>query len=180
MKAVLMDREGTLIVDPSFDRVDSITKVELLPHAIDALTCLASNGYSIVIITNQTNIAQGRITESEFWHIHQYMLKLIAPSGVKILRTYICPHNSDENCECRKPKPLLLNNAIKDYGLNPVNTFMVGDRLSDIQAGVNAGIKTILVKTAKVPVLSDEATYIADNLLEAVRLIVADDITSKR
>lgn len=175
MKVVLVDREGTLIVDPPNDRVDSISKVRLLPHAIEGLSLFANNGFSIIIITNQTNIAQNRITVEEFWQINMRVLNLIKPSGVQVLKTYVCPHNSTDNCLCRKPQPLMLNNALKEFGLNSSLTYMVGDRLSDIGAGTAAGVKTILVKTGKQAVDMGEmtSTYQANNLLDAASYIVA-------
>ena len=122
MKAVLIDRKGILIVDPPFDRVDAISKVSLLPHTIRGLSILAANGFSILIITNQTNIAQNRITMEEFWQINEHILGLLRPSGVKVLKTYVCPHNSTDICECRKPKPLMLEKAIKESGLDRSQT----------------------------------------------------------
>lgn len=174
MKAILMDREGTLIVDPSFGRVDAISKVRLLPGTIQGLSLLATNGFSIAIITNQTNIAQGRITLEAFWQINEYVLGLLKPSGIQVLKTYVCPHNSTDNCECRKPKPFMIDNAIEEFGLERSQTYMVGDRLSDIEAGLKAGVKTILVKTGKQAVDTSKATisFIADNLLDASSYIV--------
>lgn len=172
MKVVLMDREGTLIVDPPFDRVDAPEKVQLLPHTLSALELLAGHGYGIVIITNQTNIAQGRVSEAGFWNLHGKVLELIKPSGITVLRTYVCPHSADEDCVCRKPKPALLLDAIREFHLVRQHTFMVGDRNSDVVAGINAGTKTVLVKTGKHPTVA-EADYTAHNLLDAAQYIVA-------
>ncbi|HKR81434.1 MAG TPA: HAD-IIIA family hydrolase [Candidatus Saccharimonadales bacterium] len=173
MKAVLMDREGTLIVDPPFDRVDALEKIRLLADTLAGLELLAKHGYGIIIITNQTNIVQGRITEQGFWDLHDEIIRLIEPSGINIFKTYVCPHNAEENCICRKPKPALLLNAIRDFDLTPGETFMVGDRDTDIIAGINAGTQTILVKTGKHPTRSADACYIAENLLDAAKYIVS-------
>lgn len=172
MKVVLVDREGTLIVDPDFDRVDSPEKVQLLPDTLKALTLLANNGYGIAIITNQTNIAQGRLTTEGFWQLHQKVLDLLEPSGIKVVKTYVCPHNASDDCTCRKPKPALLLEALEDFKLNPTGTFMIGDRDTDIEAGTNAGTRTILVKTGKHPIRTDSADFTADNLFDAARFIV--------
>lgn len=177
MKVVLLDREGTIIVDPPYDRVDAPSKIQLLPDSLPALKLLASHGYSVVIITNQTNIAQGRVTEDGFWVLHDIVLQLIGPSGIKVLKTYVCPHNADEGCDCRKPQPGLLQQAMHDFNLSPDETFMVGDRDSDIAAGQNARIKTILVKTGKHPTTAN-ATYTVQNLLEAAQHIVASSPTA--
>jgi D-glycero-D-manno-heptose 1,7-bisphosphate phosphatase len=172
MKAALLDREGTVIIDPDYDRVDSVEKIRLLPHTLNALTYLADHGFSIILITNQTNIAQGRITEEEFWKINDAVLRLLKPSGVKVLKTYVCPHDTDDNCDCRKPKPSMLLQAAEEFNLDSASTYMIGDRVSDIEAGVNAGMKAILVKTGKHSAASDIATHTAVNLLEAVEHIV--------
>ncbi len=172
MKVALLDRDGTVIVDPDYDRVDSVEKVKLLPHTLDALGYLAANDYSVIFVTNQSSIGQGRINESEFWQIHDRVLKLIEPSGVNILKTYVCPHGPGDGCICRKPEPALLLEAAEEFGLDLLETYTVGDRLSDIGAGISAGTKTILVETGKRPVVSAEATYTAANLLMAAKYIV--------
>lgn len=171
MKVVLLDREGTLIQDPDYDRVDAISKVKLLPDTLPGLKLLADNGYTAVIVTNQTNIAQGRITEKGFWVINSYMIDLLQPSGIKILKTYVCPHNKDDNCICRKPKPALLREAARDFDIDLKTSFMVGDRDSDAEAGRNAGSKTILVATGKHPADKAKADYWAEDLLEAAHII---------
>lgn len=173
MKAVLLDRDGTLIVEPFDDRVDSEEKIQLFPDTLQALEKLAAENISIAIISNQAGIAEGRIDEARFEELNTKVVELLKPSGVDILKTYMCPHQSGDGCECRKPKPYMLQEAAKDFDIDLSETYMVGDRPSDIEAGVNAGAKTILVKTARVPVTSDEATFTAANLNEAVEYILA-------
>jgi D-glycero-D-manno-heptose 1,7-bisphosphate phosphatase len=172
MKIVLLDRDGTLIADPPDDRVDSLEKVALFSDTIDALKLLAQSGFSAVIITNQAGIAEGRLTKAEFDSLHQKILQMLAPSGIVILKTYMCPHGPEDNCVCRKPKPTLILRAAKEFAFDLQNTYMVGDREGDIAAGLAAGAKTVLVKTARIPVMSDNATYTAATLLDAVRYIV--------
>jgi len=174
MKVVLLDREGTLVVDPHHDRVDAPEKIELLPQTLNGLAYLALHGFRAIILTNQTSIAEGRVTEQGFWNIHNEVLKQLKPSGIEILKTYVCPHNSSAGCLCRKPEPAMLNEAIEEFNLNPSDTYMVGDRLSDVEAGMNVGMKTVLVETGKRSVVSEEATYTAAHLLEAAQYIVAN------
>jgi D-glycero-D-manno-heptose 1,7-bisphosphate phosphatase len=173
MKTVLVDRDGTIIVDPPDERVDKIEKIELFPDTIEALRYLAEHDFAIVFVTNQAGIAEGRINEAEFEIIHDKVKELLAPSSVTILRTYMCPHGPAVNCDCRKPKPKLVLQAVHDFSLDPKTTYFVGDRESDIMAGVNAGTKTVLVKTANVPVESEEADYTAPTLLDAMKYVVA-------
>lgn len=171
MKAVFLDRDGTLIVDPPDLRVDSISDIKLFPDTIEALRQLATLDYGVILITNQASIAEGRLTEDDFWRIENKVIEMLAPSGIKILKTYFCPHSPEDNCQCRKPKPFMFLQAAKDFGIDMANSYTIGDRESDIQAGINAGTKTILVQTGNVPVTSTKATYTAANLLEAARYL---------
>ena len=176
MNIVFLDRDGTVIVDPEDERVDREDKIKLFPDSIEALKHLADNNFAVILITNQAGIAEGRINKEDFERINTKVLEMLAPSGVKILKTYMCPHSSEDKCECRKPKPTLLLQAAKDFNVDLSKTYMVGDRESDIKAGINAGTKTVLVKTANVPVEVKEATYTAQNLLEAVKYISTNSL----
>ncbi len=172
MRVIFLDRDGTIIKDPEDERVDSEEKIELFSDSIEALKFLAENNFSVVFITNQAGIAEGRINEQDFQRIQNKVLEILSPSGVKVLKTYMCPHVSEDKCECRKPKPTMLLEAIKEFNLDPKDLYMVGDRESDINAGINAGVKTILVKTANINVVADQANYTAPNLLDAVKYAV--------
>ncbi len=172
MNTVLLDRDGTVIKDPQDERVDTEEKIELFPDTIEALKYLADNNFQIIFITNQAGIAEGRITVEDFHRIHGKVLEMIAPSGVKVLKTFMCPHGPNDNCVCRKPKPKMILDALQEFNLDPKDIYMVGDRESDVNAGINAGTKTILVQTANVSVTADQADYNAPSLLEAVKYIV--------
>jgi len=171
MKAVFLDRDGTIIVDPPDERVDSASKITLFPDTIEALRLLARLDYGVFLITNQAGIAEGRISKKDFGLINHAVLQELAPSGVHIIRTYVCPHSPADNCGCRKPHPTLLLQAAREFNIDLVHSWMVGDRQSDVMAGVNAGTKTILVKTANIPATVPEATYTAPHLLDAIHYI---------
>jgi D-glycero-D-manno-heptose 1,7-bisphosphate phosphatase len=172
MKAVFLDRDGTVIPDPPDERVDTIEEVQLFPDSIEALKLLADNGFNAIFITNQAGIAEGLLNEQDFERLNNAVLERLKPSGLKFLKTFMCPHSPNDNCECRKPSPKMILDAAKEFGVDLSNSYMIGDRPSDIMAGVNAGTKTILVKTANVPVSSEEATYTAPNLLDAAKYVV--------
>lgn len=172
MKTVFLDRDGTVIVDPLDLRVDKAGKIKLFPDSIEALKYLADHDFNVVFITNQAGIAEGRLTEVEFWDIHSKVLDMLSPSGVQVLQTYMSPHGTDEVNEWRKPGPGMLLQAAKDFNLDLSQIYMVGDSHSDVLAGINAGTKTILVKTANINVEAPEADYVAPNLLDAVQYIV--------
>jgi D-glycero-D-manno-heptose 1,7-bisphosphate phosphatase len=173
MKAVFLDRDGTLIVDPPDERVDTIAKIQLLPQTLAALKLLASLDFLVFIVTNQAGIAEGRINQDQFETINREVLKRLEPSGINVLKTYVCPHKPEDNCVCHKPNPFMILQAAKEFNVDLAQSYTIGDRESDILAGVNAGTKTILVQTGNTPVTSAEATYTAADLLEAVRYIAS-------
>src|SRR5690349_9915041 len=100
MKIILLDRDGTVIVDPPDERVDKIEKIEFFPDTLEALKYLAEHDFGVIMVTNQAGIAEGRLTGAEFEVINAEVVKRLAPSGVKVLKTFMCPHNSEDNCEC--------------------------------------------------------------------------------
>lgn len=176
MKAVFLDRDGTVNVGtPTYERVNSLDKVELLPNTLEALQLLSKLNYYVFFITNQAGLAEGLITEVEFDEINDKVLALVGPSGIKIEKTFVCPHGEDSRCECRKPKPGLLLNAAREYDIDLSQSWMIGDRPSDVMTGVNAGTKTILVKTGVPTVESHEATKTFPSLLEAVEYIASQE-----
>ncbi len=174
MKVVLLDRDGTVIVDPPDLRVDKMEKIELFPDSIEAMKYLADNDFAVVLITNQAGIAEGRLTEDEFWEIHNEVLRRLSPSGVKILKTYMNGEAAGPQATLwRKPGPKMLLRAAEDFQLNLEDIYMVGDNQSDIQAGINAKCKGgILVKTANENVESPNAIFTAPHLLDAAKYIV--------
>ena len=172
MNVVFLDRDGTIIRDPEDERVDAEEKIELFPDSIEALRYLAKHQYAVILITNQAGIAEGRINQKDFERINGKVIEMLSESGVQVLKTYMCPHGPEDGCECRKPKPTMIKEALKEFDLNPERVYMVGDRESDIMAGISAGTKTVLVQTANVPVVATLATYTAPHLLDAAKYIV--------
>ena len=175
MDVVLLDRDGTIIVDPDDFRVDSIDKIQLFPDTIEALKYLADHGFAAVIITNQAGIAEGRITEADFWRINDEVLKRIETSGLRILKTYMNGEGPGPNATpWRKPGPKMLIQAATDFNLDLSKTYMVGDKATDVQAAINAGCKGgVLVKTATGEnVVSAAAAFVAPNLPDAAAYVV--------
>jgi histidinol-phosphate phosphatase family protein len=172
MKVVFADRDGTLIVPPPDRRVDRVEKLRLFPDTLDGLGHLAMHDFSIIMVTNQSGIAEGRFSEEEYLQVHHRLLEMLEPSGVRILKTYTCPHSRGDNCVCRKPKPSMILEAAKEFDIDLASTYMVGDRRDDIEVGINSGTKTILVETGSFPVATDGATFVAPDLLTAAKYIV--------
>jgi len=144
-RAVFLDRDGTIMKDAS--HVGKVEQVVLIPHALSALKRLQDAGYALFVITNQSGVGRGYFTHEAVESIHAHLNERFDEAGVCIERYYVCPHHPEDHCDCRKPKPKFLFDAAREYGLDLSRCFMIGDRLSDIQAGQNAGAKSILVLT---------------------------------
>jgi D,D-heptose 1,7-bisphosphate phosphatase len=182
-KAVFFDKDGTLIKDVPYN-IDPLL-VELEKGAIDTLLRLKRENYLLVIISNQAGIALDFFTEQRFLQLKEYLLKLFEIEGVVFDGFYYCPHhpqgkniNYKKNCDCRKPAPGLLFRAARELDIDLTASWMVGDILHDVQAGTQAGCKTILVDNGNETEWEFSATrtpaYIVTNLSE-----VADYILNK-
>ncbi|MFP4476491.1 MAG: D-glycero-beta-D-manno-heptose 1,7-bisphosphate 7-phosphatase [Desulfatibacillaceae bacterium] len=147
MKVVFLDRDGVINRD-SNEYVKSWNEFEFLPRSLDALVLLAANGYSPVVITNQSGIARGLFTPETLADMHANMKREVEAAGGRLAGIYHCPHHPDDNCDCRKPEPGLLLAAARDLGVDLAATTMVGDTLKDVGAGKRAGCAaTVLVRT---------------------------------
>ena len=171
IRAVFLNRDGTINAGiPKYERVDSVDKVELLPNAVEGLAKLATLDYLFFFVTNQAGLAEGLITQTEFDAINNEVLRQIEPSSINIIESFVCPHGENDNCDCRKPQPKMLNDAANKYGIDLANSWMIGDRLTDIDTGINAGTKTILVQTGLI-LEAPNADFVAVDLLEAAKYI---------
>lgn len=146
-RAVFLDRDGTLVDDPGFLRDPE--QVKLLPGAAGAIASLNQAGFAVVVVTNQSGIAQGFITESEYQRVEQRVSGQLAAAGARIDATYHCPHHPSVTgpCECRKPGTLLYRQATEALGLDLAQSWGVGDRLSDLEPVRALGGRGILVRT---------------------------------
>jgi UDP-glucose 4-epimerase len=137
-KAVFLDRDGTLNFDPGY--LSDHEKFELLPGVAAALKRLADAGYLLIVVSNQSGIARGKITGDELRRIHEKLDRVLAATGVRIHHYALCTHHPDEDCECRKPKPKLVLDTAKRYHIDLSRSFMVGDKRSDVECGRNANL----------------------------------------
>jgi D-glycero-D-manno-heptose 1,7-bisphosphate phosphatase len=136
--ALFIDRDGTLITDVGYPR--NPARVELLPGAIDALLD-AQRRFALVIVSNQSGIGRGLITEAEARAVHDRVIEAFARAGVAFAGAYYCPHAPDAGCPCRKPAPGLVLDAARELGLDVARSIMLGDKASDITAGRAAGCR---------------------------------------
>lgn len=144
---VFLDRDGTINKKaPRACYIEKPEKFIWLEGAKDAIRLLKENGYRIILVSNQPGIARGNLTEKILKQIHEKMQEeLKQDTGYQIDDIYYCPHNWDEECECRKPRPGMLYQAQKDYCLNLMDCILIGDDERDIEAGIAAGCKTYQV-----------------------------------
>ncbi|WP_027177317.1 D-glycero-alpha-D-manno-heptose-1,7-bisphosphate 7-phosphatase [Maridesulfovibrio hydrothermalis] len=173
MKYILLDRDGTIIADKHY--LSDPAGVELLANAEAGLKKMQQAGYGLIVVTNQSGIGRGYYAESDMRAVNRKMEKLLAPSGIKFEAIYHCPHAPDQDCNCRKPLTGMLDEAIAQFGLNPADCYVIGDKLCDIELGLAKAVPSILVRTGKgqkaEPECKGKATYIADDLLDAAEYI---------
>jgi len=144
--AVILDRDGVLNErPPRANYVRNWSEFKWLPGAQDVLRLLKQAGFRVLIVSNQAGIARGAMTEADLLDIHRRMVKETELAGGRIDAIYYCPHNWDENCECRKPKPGMLFQAQRDFSLDLSRTLFIGDDERDGQAADAAGCLAALV-----------------------------------
>ena len=141
-KAVFLDRDG-VINENRIDYVKNTNELKIFDFVGSAITELKSMGFLIVVVTNQSAINRGLTTEKLVNEIHDEIQKYLKNYETVIDRFYFCPHKPNEKCNCRKPRPGLLEKAILEIGIEPNKSWMIGDNDSDIIAGIEVGCQTI-------------------------------------
>ena len=144
-KVVFLDRDGVINKNKD-DYVKHISELEIFPFISESIKKLQSVGFKIIVITNQSAINRGLITEKHLNEIHEKIQSFLIQHNAKIDYFYYCPHTPTENCSCRKPKSGLLLKAIDDFSIDVNNSWFIGDRDSDIQAGQSVGCKTLKIQ----------------------------------
>lgn len=180
--AVFVDRDGTLLWS-RHKYVRSVADYRFLEGALDALVELSALGYRVFIFTNQPGVSANRMTLDEVEKIHYETVREVDRKGGRVDGLLLCPHLPRSRCDCRKPKIGLLRHAAEDYDLNLFSSYVIGDRLSDIQAGRSAGCKTVLVLTGWgvvtwpiTRVIRAKPTLSAWSLASVPRLIARADV----
>ncbi len=181
--AVFLDRDGTLVEERGY--VDRLDLLATFPWTADALRILKAAGFTTVVVTNQAAIGRGIIDEAFLHEVHRTLDARLALGDARVDRYYFCPHHPDaalaeyrQVCRCRKPGPGLIEQACADMGLDPAQSFMVGDRWIDVRAGRAAGVRSLLVRTghggheADRPPDDVAADAILNNLMEAAGWIL--------
>jgi len=181
IKAIFLDRDGTINKEKNY--VHRIDDFELIPGALEALKLLTSHNISIYIVTNQAGIAKGYFTEEQFKELTKYMVDWFKDEGISIEDVLFCPHHPEGiipdytmSCRCRKPGTMLIENIMKLNGISTNETVLVGDKNTDIDAGVNLGMTTYLVRTGygESHQADTRATYVMPDILSVVKHLIQD------
>lgn len=179
-QAFFLDRDGVINVE--VDYLSDPDKAELIPGVPEALREIRAHGFLAVVVTNQSGVARGMYSEKEVHAVHRRIDELLAATGAQVDRWYFCPHHPKHTgiCDCRKPAPGMLLRAARELDIDLSNSVMVGDRLSDLEAGRAAGCRTVwLVRTgygAEVVRTADlSGINVAADLADAVRRTFAGE-----
>ncbi len=176
-RAAFLDRDGVINIDRAY--LYRQEDFEFVPGFFKAANQLVDAGFELVVVTNQSGIARGYYTEADFWALTEWMTSVLKDKGIPLLDVLFCPHHPTKgqgayqcDCMCRKPAPGMLLEAAKRHHLTLNASLMFGDKLSDIQAGINAGCRAniLLGKNGDTPPLETDLTDLRFmNLLEAVQ-----------
>jgi D-glycero-D-manno-heptose 1,7-bisphosphate phosphatase len=188
-RAVFIDRDGTLSEEVGY--INHVSRFRLFPYASSAIKHLNENGWLAIVITNQAGVARGYFSEDTIHAVHNAMTSELKSNGAQLDAIYYCAHHPSVgeppyrlDCDCRKPKPGLISRAVKDFGINLEESWMVGDRYSDVELARNAGINSMFVMSGygrgewehQRPNWTEQPDLVAEDLLEAVRFIVSGSV----
>jgi D-glycero-D-manno-heptose 1,7-bisphosphate phosphatase len=176
-KALFIDRDGTLNRNPA--QGSFIWRWEdwrFLPNAEEALHKFIRDGYIIVVISNQSGVGKGLYTVHDVEVLHKHVKDALKKRGVKIAGFYFCPHNTDDGCDCRKPKPGMILKAAKELDIDLKASIVAGDAARDIEAGRSAGTRTAFIygdayDDQRQPGFEAHPDFVAKDLLELHTLI---------
>jgi len=173
-RAVFLDRDGVLMQDSNY--VGHVDRVVILDSAPQAVRRLQDAGFHVFVVTNQSGVGRGYFTRQAVDEIHALLDREFAKAGARVERYFVCPHHPEDKCDCRKPSPKFLRQAAAEFALDLAHCFMVGDRVSDVQCGQNAGARAVLVLTGAgaETVAKDEAKpdHVAANVSAAADWIL--------
>lgn len=180
-KAIFLDKDGTLIPDIPYNVNPDLISLE--DGAIKGLYALQSDGYLLIIISNQSGVAQGVFAEKALSGVHEKIVQLLKDNYINLDGFYYCPHHSSGSiqgynieCACRKPKPGMILRAAQERNIDLSASWMIGDILNDVEAGNKAGCRTILIdngnETEWIQNEWRKPDYLAGNIIEAAEFIL--------
>lgn len=170
-KAIFLDRDGTLIEEVNF--LHRVEDLRFFDYTDESVKILKEHGFLVIIATNQSGIARGIYTENQMHEVHASIQDQLTEP---IDAFYFCPHLPNDGCRCRKPNLGMIEQACQDFAIDLNESWMIGDKVLDIELGQNANIKTALVKTGygekDAEKLQNTPDFIAETLIDAVRFII--------
>lgn len=168
-RAIFLDKDGTLVENSMYPEPP---KYELLKeHILEGLKHAQEKGYELFIVSNQSWISKGKLSHEETIRIFESVVAQLEQHGIKIKDYLFCPHKEDEYCHCRKPRPGMILDLAKRHNIDLSQSYMLGDFDEDIEAGKNAGIKTILTLSRAQPHYTKSPDYIIRNINELRRIL---------
>ena len=188
-RAVFIDRDGTISDEVGY--VNHVSRYRVFPFAAEAVRALHEAGWLAILVTNQAGVARGYFGEELIGQVHALLAEELGRGGARLDAVYYCPHHPSVgeppyrlDCDCRKPKPGLIRGAAREFGLDLAGCWMVGDRHSDVVLARNAGVRSAFVLTGygrgelehQSHAWEHQPDLVAENLLEAVREIVKENV----
>jgi D-glycero-D-manno-heptose 1,7-bisphosphate phosphatase len=184
--AVFVDRDGT--VNEEVDFLTSPRDLRLIPRSAEAIRRANDLGLRVIIVTNQSGVARGLLTEAELLDVHRALTERLAAENARVDDIYYCPHHPSEGigpyrreCDCRKPNTGMVERAVREFRIDPERSYVIGDRTVDVAMAKNAGARAILVLTGygraerrlcerdRIPL-----DYVAEDLYDAIDFVARD------
>jgi D-glycero-D-manno-heptose 1,7-bisphosphate phosphatase len=192
-RAVFIDRDGTISEEVGY--VNHLSRFKLFPYSAEAIKLLNESGWLAILVTNQAGVARGYFTEDVIHSVHRQLTSELESAGARLDGIYFCAHHPTVgeppyrvDCECRKPKPGLIMQAAQDFSIDLTQSWMVGDRYSDIEVARNAGLRSAFVLSGygrgewdyQSKNWEHQPELVADNLLAAVKSVIKSEVMMTR
>ncbi len=183
-RALFLDRDGTINFDPGY--IKDPSQIVILPGVAEGIRALKHEfGFKIIVVSNQAGISKGLMTHSDVEAVNLRVNELLSAENAGVDYFYYCPYHPDfdppEKTNCRKPSPFMIVQASEEHNLDLQNSYMIGDKASDIESGLNAGVKTILLHGENIEKeistllnLGKKPNFVAANFKEACNFILKD------
>lgn len=172
-KAIFLDRDGVINIEKNY--LHKIEDFEFIEGTFSSLKYLQDLGYMLFVITNQSGVGRGYYTLEDFETLTCWMIEQFKQNDIQIAQVELCPHSPTQNCDCRKPLPGMIDNILKNHDIDLENSWLIGDKSSDIQCAKNAAIKnTIQVKSGHTFNEKDSlANFVCNSIQDVPKIIVS-------